>query len=249
MAKSFRISLFLFISLLTFYGDIHAYVQPIDVTLEAIAEIIDGMESKDEADLFDNVREFVFRNSIHLIDDTYSTNANNPDLVLYMLLSHYRFAEEPPHLCGGLRNMLLKTILEFMGKRCRKVVIFSDEYYEFRSHTITEVFNSQTQTWEVHDADFDVCFINKNTNKRANIMQLVFEDFSNLVPVNKHGLRGWKENGVNHLQWYYKAFLADNIFMINYLRCDLDKSFPHEDQKTFLELVKHYYPQAKIIIR
>lgn len=141
--------------------------------LENILALVDAHELSSQTAKIDFVREFVFNNSIHQIDEEYvSHNAT----ALEMLYAHSLSGANPPHMDCSSRTSAMIEILESLEIRTRIVHVFSDNFYPqqgFQSHTFIEVYNADHRAWEVQDPDYNVYYLNPQDVARLSAAQLL----------------------------------------------------------------------------
>lgn len=222
--------------------------------LAQIVQMIQAQPFTSESAKIDFVRNWVYENSIHLIDKDHDQYAFRPATVLSMLWQTYSTGAPPPHLSCGPRTWALKIILDQLGIPSRVVMIFTDDNPGISSHTFLEVFDWESADWVVQDPDFNIYYINQRTRQRLSTLQLLLGDLSAIVPVSGAKV-GWQENEVEHLkQHYFEALLYMNhlhgkksVVMVNLDRFDLNKRFAGNDNSTFPEFANKYYKEPVFI--
>jgi hypothetical protein len=200
--------------------------------------------------------EFVHKNSVHLIDEKYREYAFDMPLVINkLLLANQGHDSEKPHLSCGSRSYAMREILIRFGIISRFVQAFSDDYQQVKGHRLLEVFNPETGSWEAWDPDFRVTFIDPESKRRLDIMEIVFGDKEKVVPQDG-AIMGWEETKTTHLrEHYFEAVLfgginngmANSIVIINRHEFNLGKTF--SDGLTLKEwMFKHYLHPRFIIL-
>lgn len=106
-----------------------------------------------------SIRNWVNANSVHLIDDEHDSYAFHVPTVIKKLHDFNVGVCSRPHLSCGPRAYAMKEILDAMLIESRIVDLFviRDDGSP-NSHTLIEVFNGESQHWELHDPDFNVCY-------------------------------------------------------------------------------------------
>jgi hypothetical protein len=199
------------------------------------------------------VLEFVHDNSLHSIDDENRAYAYRRDIVVKKLILASRgHKEEKPHLSCGPRANIMTDILASFGVTSRIIQIYSDAYAIVKSHRLLEVFNQESQTWELWDPDYRVTYVNSVTKKPENIINIVFGDIEKIVPKDNRS-EGWKETNTEELKTHnffgavffepFRAADSYGIILINQKKFDVNKTF--EGGITFKDWVmqNYHYPR------
>lgn len=136
----------------------------------------------------DKARGFIYANSNHLLDENHRKYAWKPRRVMELIVeaSKNKSSRKPSLTCGP-RAMALQSLLSELGIKNRIIDITSDNFSNMRSHTFLEVFNPSRNTWEIVDPDFDIHYINKNTEERVSTSNIIFGDKSEIIPVQGMG--------------------------------------------------------------
>lgn len=148
-----------------------------------IVKLVQEQGLNSYTDTIDFVREFVYDNSIHLIDEEFYEYAQKRKVILEMLYDHYESNAPLPHLACDPRAYAMIDILTGLGIRTRVVHIFSDDYPTIQGHIFLEVFNEDTHRWEVQDPDFNTYYIDKETGIRLCATQLVLGNLNHVAPI------------------------------------------------------------------
>jgi hypothetical protein len=202
------------------------------------------------------VMEFVHDNSLHLVDEEHGAYAFNELLVTNKLLLAYQGHEnEKPHLSCGPRSCLMRDLLTRFGIGARIVQLFSDAHRDVKGHRLVEVFNPETQEWEVWDPDHRVTYVDALTRKSLDIMDILLVDLEKVVPKDGH-IEGWKETGTAWLKEdnYFGSVMfegpgrhvANSVVVINQERFDINKAF--SDGSTFKDWTRKHYLNVRIIL-
>jgi hypothetical protein len=187
--------------------------------LDKSKQIIDD-DRATPTEIIRRTMEFVHNNSVHLIDEEHRKYAFDMPLVLNklmplvinkLLLAYQGHDSEKPHLSCGPRSYAMREILIRFGIISRLVQVFSDDYQQLKGHRLLEVFNPETESWEVWDPDFRVTFIDPDSKRRLDIMEIVFGDKEKVVPQDG-AIMGWEETKTTHLrEHYFEAVLFEGI--------------------------------------
>jgi len=207
-------------------------------------------------DLIRAVMEFVHDNSLHLVDDEHGAHAFNGLLVTQkLLLASQRHENERPHLSCGPRSCLMRDLLTRFGIAARTVQLFSDAHKDVQGHRLLEVFNPETQTWELWDPDYRVTYVDALTKKSLDTMDILLGDLEKVVPKDGN-TEGWKETRTERLKEenYFGAVMLEgfgaqmlnSVGIINKEKFDINKAF--SDGLTFKDWTRKNYRDARLIL-
>ncbi len=211
-----------------------------------IVELINKSDPRTKTEFIDLVREFIYGNSVKEFDSKHQEYARNMTYVLHKLyLSDLSGGKSKPHLSCGPRALAMKLILEKAGIQSRLVHLFSDNFSFFGDHTLLEVFNPDTQKWEIQDPDSNAYFIDTRTKERASIAEMIFDDIANFSLASgrvEETEKDWQERVMTH---YFEGAVYDfeisqsskSVFIYNPERLSLDKKFLDEEEFAFLEIL------------
>lgn len=199
---------------------------------------------------------FVHDNSLHLVDDEHSAYAFSDLLVTKKLLLAYQGHEnEKPHLSCGPRACLMRDVLRRFGIGARTVQLFSDAHEEVQGHRLLEVFNPETQTWEVWDPDYRVTYVDALTKKSLDIMDILLADLEKILPKDGN-TEGWKETNTVRLKEenYFRAVIFEgpgrqmlnSVAVINQQKFDINKAF--SNGTTFRDWARKHYRDVRFIL-
>jgi hypothetical protein len=225
-----------------------------DAVAAEIAAIARSESGTSKARQAEFVRQFVYRNSVHQIDEEFRRYAWDRPRVLQMLSEHHRTQRSPPHLSCGSRAIAMRTILAALGIESRLVQTFSDDYEEVRSHTFLEVYDDETARWVVHDPDYDVTYVDALSNQPVSLIRLILGDLASVAPVSARG-RGWELNKAGLLKKrFFEAARYEgregtsDILVVNSDRFSITKRFPGNGQMTFLEFSEQHYRRPTVLL-
>jgi len=163
---------------------------------------------------------------------------------------------ERPELTCGSRTLALTMLLNRLNIPNRLVMIFSDYFSMVRSHTFLEVFNQETQRWEIQDPDKNLFYRHVNTSERASTIELVWGEVKDFVPCSSESVCGWGEHKLTRYIEHrrFGALMYDNrkhlegsveapsVILVNTDRFSLGKTFPENEEVTFIQFAnKHYH--------
>jgi hypothetical protein len=202
-----------------------------------------------------SVMEFVHDNSLHLTDDEYKAYAFKREIVVKrLILTSQGHEEVKPHLSCGSRAFAMRDILATFGVTSRLIQIYSDAYTIVKGHRMLEVFNPESQTWELWDPDYRVTYVNSVTKKPENIINIVFGDIELIVPKD-NGSEGWKETNTEELKTHnffgavlfepFKNGPYNGVILINQKKFDINKTF--EGGVTFKDWAKQHYSHPRFV--
>jgi hypothetical protein len=151
--------------------------------LWAILQLIEAQDFQTQTEVIDFVREFVYENSIHKMDEEFWEYAYDTPRVLDMLYDTYANDAPPPHLLCDPRSYAMAEILGNLSIRRRVVYVFTDSLGdEVQSHTFLEVFNEDFERWEVQDPDYNIYWQDSRTGERLSTLQLLLDDLETSIP-------------------------------------------------------------------
>jgi hypothetical protein len=218
--------------------------------------ILKNMPTETASDIIRAVMEFVHDNSLHLVDDEHKDYAFN-DLVVSkkLLLAYQGHKSEKPHLSCGPRSCLMRDILRRFGIDARTIQLFSDAHKDVQGHRLLEVFNPETQSWEVWDPDHSVTYVDALTKKSLNIIDCLLGDLEKIMPKDGN-IEGWKETSTERLKEenYFGAVMfevparqmANSVVLINREKFDINKAF--SDGSTFMDWARKHYSNVRLIL-
>ena len=219
--------------------------------LITIRKYIESQCFHSETETIDFIRDWVYRNSIHKMDAEHYEYAYDTPRVLFMLWHTYQTSKDYPHLSCGPRAYVMKAILDDLQIPNRIIMIFANNYFAINGHIFLEVFDRDTQNWEVQDPDFNISYIDIHNRKRLPGAGLIWGDLNSVIPVSPTK-EGWEQNHVAHLKRdYFGAMMFVNfldgersVMLINLSRFSADKFFKEDAVTSLYEFAcKHYqYP-------
>lgn len=175
--------------------------------------------SATQSGLVDQVREFIFSNSIQKEGTDYHKKALRFENRFSVLEDIFRFSDQagsPPELSCTPRSWAMAEVLEELGLEWRIVSIYfpgDDDVYNFSSHTFVEFFNRDTHRWEAHDPTFSTFYVDSEGNRLSSV------DLHNRDP---RSVRVLDKNGVETAD--YRMFLdrkgAFQAILLRYLGKD-----------------------------
>jgi hypothetical protein len=117
------------------------------------------------------------------------------------------------------------TLLQELGVESRLIFLYADGGTGIGQHTMLEVFNPDTQQWEVHDPSEDLYFVDTQAHSRASIERLVFGPLDSIVGCDSAGCSMERAASSKDL---FDAFRygQDDTFWVNPDRFDVSKRFP-----------------------
>lgn len=220
---------------------------------QKIVALIDKERSRNKTEFIDKTREFVYQNSVKEIDSKHDEYAWNISFVLEKLYSSAKSGKNLPHLSCGPRVLAMKSILDKAGIESRIVFLFSDDFDSLKDHTVLEVFNPDSLAWEIQDLDSNSYFINRKTKERASVSQLILDSMQNFELIStEEKEKGWQDIIVRS---YLKAAMynfswtrnSKSVVIYNPTRFLMNKSFPDDNNLTFLQIVKDKYKNPAVI--
>jgi hypothetical protein len=161
-----------------------------DPLAERVISLIGIADSEHFHEKTDAIRKFVHRSSVHRIDDELYEYLHDSDRILAMLEASHLGKEEQPHLECWTRSNAMIRLAHSIGVRSRQVIVYRpiDGYL---SHTLLEVHNPETDTWEIQDPEYDMFYVDPGKTTRASITDLVMSPFDAFMPCSDENTCGW----------------------------------------------------------
>ncbi len=222
--------------------------------LKNIEEYINSQIFSSESEKLDFIRVWVYTNSIHKIDSEHDEYAINTPKVISMLWATHQNDKNHAHLSCGPRALAMKKILDQLEIPNRIVMVFTDDNIEINSHTFLEVFNRETNKWEIQDPDFNVTYISLGTQERVTTAQLVLGNPNSAEPVCGSQL-GWEGCNVKHLKEHFFEVLmyasdpniGKSIIIINVDRFNAYKTFEGNGGINFYQFSNENYNEPQFL--
>ncbi|WP_456460889.1 hypothetical protein [Reichenbachiella sp.] len=178
-----------------------------DAVVLRIKNQISAQPLKDETELTDRIRKFVYQNSEHNEGTSYHKNvALNFDKRFQVLSDLENFSngnDFKPQLSCSPRSWAMAEILRAFDIPFRLVTIYFTENTpgNLTSHTFLEVQNPTTSRWEIYDPDNDIIYVN-NKGQRLSSLDLMNVTDKSVVRVcaDIDNCRDEKRNWLMHRQ-------------------------------------------------
>lgn len=214
--------------------------QRIDNTIiNDISKVI-KINNSSQYQLIDSVRNFVYSNSVH----GEARGFTDTRCIEQSLWSYYKTKENAPRLTCGPRAKIMKLILDHFHIKSRIVHIYNDTNDQIRSHTFLEVYNKDSNNWEIQDPDYNIVYLDKITSKRVATADIIFGDNKTIIPCSSIS-QGWDSIGISYLKEYFKAVEYDSVFcgvtsiiLINNSLLNTNKRYHKNNDMTFIEYLK-----------
>lgn len=177
------------------------------------------------------------------------TNVGN-DLAIYQpdysdaVQAMFDFSQgtgEPPEMyCNGLSTSLLTVLLE-LGMESRAVFLYGEVPGWIAQHTILEVFNPDTQTWQVYDPTINIFYRHAGTQEQVAMRDLVFGDLGEIEACDINGDCSL-ERGTEAFQTFSGAYRYGNSaeIFVNPERLNLARRVDAFDDMTFAEFISDF---------
>jgi hypothetical protein len=185
------------------------------------------------ADMIDAARILVTNHS-----DTTTQGDFAPDFsdALDMIAAHAQGTGERPGLLCNAQATALLTLLRELGIDSRLIFLYGDNLDKLQEHTLLEVFNPDTQYWELHDVLSNRTFEDENGN-RASIERIVFGPQDSIFVCDPAGECTSLPESDYEYREYFEGFRYGHseTFWINPDRFNASKRFPSNDNRTLTE--------------
>lgn len=189
----------------------------------AVARFVWEQGFTTHTEIIDFVRSFIAQNSRDDAQDDFAPDYGD---ALAQLYAHYRGEADPPRLlCDGQATAML-TLLKELGIESRLIYLYGDNSSGVQEHTVLEVFNPDTQWWEVHDVLRNLYLANASTGGRISIEQAIFGPLEQVAACDAEGQCSQEQ--LRPDRRYLEAFRYghSDTFWVNPDRFDLSKRFP-----------------------
>jgi hypothetical protein len=126
------------------------------------------------------VRDFIYENSNQ--DDAPMFNSNQPNYsdALAMMYSAYESESSTPSLfCDGMATAM-HTVLSELGIESRLVFLYGQTAGWINEHTVLEVFNPASQSWELHDVLTATTYVLQGSTQPQSVERVLFGNLKDL---------------------------------------------------------------------
>jgi len=128
--------------------------------------------SADPSEQIDAVHRFVVQNSRDDFQASYAADYSDA-VEMMMQYAQGDSSEMPQLLCDG-RSTAMLTILRELGIESRLVFLYQSTPGWLSEHTVLEVFNPETQLWQVHDPAGGFVVVDVDTGQGASAERILF---------------------------------------------------------------------------
>lgn len=194
------------------------------------------------SETIDAVHRFIQTNSI--LDQQKTYNADYSDAIDLMFNYAQDSTQEQPFLqCDGRSTAMLTTLLE-LGIESRLIFLYRPVPGYLSQHTTLEVFNPDTQRWQVHDLNWDFYYVDAETQERVSAARVLFGSRETLLGCPMEGgdcTAGVMEESAS----YFNALRYGYTFemWVNPDRFDLSIRFEGQNNKNLVEFISGDEPQ------
>ena len=140
--------------------------------MSATAQFILAQNLSSASEIIDFTQTWMFENThigaeLDIYEPDYSDAAD-------AMLQHYQSDGDAPQMyCNGISTTML-TILRELGIESRMIFLYGEVDGWINQHTVLEVFNPDTQNWQVHDPTFNLYYEDIETQVPVSIERMVF---------------------------------------------------------------------------
>lgn len=188
------------------------------------------------SETIDAVHRFIQTNSI--LDQQKTYDADYSDAIDLMFNYAQGNSDEQPFLqCDGRSTAMLTTLLE-LGIESRLIFLYRPVPGYLSQHTTLEVFNPDTQRWQVHDLNWDFYYTDGETGERVSAERILFGSRDNLIGCPMEG-GDCTYDVLEESASYFNAFRYGYTFelWVNPDRFELSTRFEGQDGKNLAEFV------------
>jgi len=194
------------------------------------------------SETIDAVHRFIQTNSI--LDQQKTYDADYSDAIDLMFNYAQGNTTEQPFLqCDGRSTAMLTTLLE-LGIESRLVFLYRPVPGYLSQHTTVEVFNPDTQRWELHDLNWDFYYVDADTQERVSAERVLFGSHETLLGCPMEGGDCTVEV-MEESASYFNALRYGYTFdlWVNPDRFELSTRFEGQDNKNLVEFISGDDPQ------
>lgn len=152
--------------------------------LSPVARLFAEQGFATQADLFNALRDWIYRNTD--VGSDLATYAPDYSDALQMMLDYASGLGAAPELyCNGMSTAML-TLLGELGYEARLIFLYGEAQGWINQHTMLEVFNTETQAWELHDPSNNLYFVDTD-DTRVDTGRMVFGSLDTLMACDTAG--------------------------------------------------------------
>lgn len=149
-----------------------------------LARFVESQRLSSYTETIDYVRHFIYTNADRTDQPIYAPDYSD---ALDMLLAYSQNQGEPPKLlCDGVSTSM-STLLSELGVESRLVFLYGEARTNVFQHTMLDVFNPDTQRWEIHDSLYERYYVDIETNERVDGERLLFGSFRTIAACDYNG--------------------------------------------------------------
>lgn len=159
-----------------------------------------------------------------------------------MMFEHSQGISDAPQMyCNGMSTVMLTTLYE-LGIESRLIFLYSEVSGWIAQHTFLEIFNPDTQLWEIHDPTNNLYYINNETGQRIDTQNMIFGNIETIAACTTDGdcSLDYFENGVKQFVGAFRYGFSNEIW-VNPDHMDISRRVTAFDNANFPEFM------AKII--
>lgn len=169
-----------------------------------------------------------------------------------MMFNHAQGLSDAPQMyCNGMSTVMLTTLHE-LGIESRLIFLYGEVPGWISQHTFLEVFNPDTQLWEVHDSTNNLYFIDTETGEIADTRRMVFGNIDTIAGCTYDG-DCQIEHFTDTIDQYMNAFRYGftNEIWVNPDRLNISRRVTAFDNANFPEFMSNIVgvPTQDLIFR
>jgi hypothetical protein len=194
------------------------------------------------SETIDAVHRFIQTNSI--LDQQKTYDADYSDAIDLMFNYAQDDTQEQPFLqCDGRSTAMLTTLRE-LGIESRLIFLYRPVPGYLSQHTTLEVFNPDTQRWQLHDLNWDFYYVDAETQERVSAERVLFGSHETLLGCPMEG-GDCTADVMEESASYFNALRYGYTFemWVNPDRFDLSIRFEGQDNKNLVEFISGDDPQ------
>ncbi len=201
-----------------------------------LAQMIAAQEFDSTFAMLDYLRNWIHENTdigaeLQVYEPDYSDAAQ-------MMVAYSRGEGDAPEMyCNGMSTVMLTTLVQ-LGIESRIVFLYGEVPGYFTQHTVLEVFNPETQAWEVHDTSKNFYYLDTETDTPASMERLVFGDLRSIEACDGQGncsTRAFFEDTAQYMHAFRYGFSTE--IWVNPDRLDMSRRVEAFDDANFAEFL------------
>ncbi len=198
----------------------------------SLAKYVLAQNLPSKSAIIDFVRSFVHANTNQSHEEPGRPNRSDTIARLYAY-SQGQQAEKVFLECDGMSTVML-TLFTEIGLESRLIFLYRDGGDKINEHTTLEVYNPDTNRWEITDPTYDVFLVDTTTGERVNTERIAFGPTATIAACRAGGC---DDSATKRLVPYFQAYRIgySSTFYVNPDRFDVSKRFAVNQNRNLAE--------------